>query len=223
MWSLSGVVVIIIGLALRYNPLLVILMSGFVTGISAGMTPTQIIEAIGASFAKNRYMSLFILLLPMIGVLERHGLKERAEQYISQFTRASIGKILTGYLIFGKLTKALGLQVHGHSIFIRPLISPMLEGSAHLQKKLTPAIAQKIRALAASSENFSNFFGQNLFIAAGGLLLIKGLMEEQGYPVALETMAGYALASAACSLVICIIRFALFDRWLCKQPDADQE
>lgn len=40
-------------------------------------------------------------------------------------------------------------------------------------------------------DNIGNFFGQNLFLAAGGLLLIKGVMEQLGYHVELTDMVCY--------------------------------
>ena len=47
------------------------------------MSVTDILEATGKAFITNRYMSLFILILPIIGVLERYGMREQAENLIS--------------------------------------------------------------------------------------------------------------------------------------------
>lgn len=76
-WPLIGVLIITVGLALRLNTLLVILTAGIVTGLVAKIDFIEILSILGASFTQNRYMSLFILVLPMIGVLERFGLRER--------------------------------------------------------------------------------------------------------------------------------------------------
>ena len=76
---LSGILVMVIGLMLRFNALLVVIAAGFVTGLSAGLSINEIVGAIGEAFVKNRYMSLFALVLPVIGIMERHGLRERAE------------------------------------------------------------------------------------------------------------------------------------------------
>ena len=76
MIKLIGVVIVIAGLLFRFNPLLVVLAAGFATGLVAGMSPLEILSAIGQAFVTNRYMSLLVLVLPVIGVLERFGLRE---------------------------------------------------------------------------------------------------------------------------------------------------
>ena len=63
LWPLVGIVIITVGFALRLNTLLVILTSGVVTGLVADLNILEILSVLGASFTKNRYMSLFILIL----------------------------------------------------------------------------------------------------------------------------------------------------------------
>ena len=43
-------------------------------------------------------MSLFILILPVIGLMERHGLRERAEILIGKINAATAGRIFMIYL-----------------------------------------------------------------------------------------------------------------------------
>lgn len=217
---LSGILVMIIGLVLRINTLLVILAAGFVTGFTAGMSVTDIVSAIGQAFLRNRYMTLFVLVLPVVGLLEHYGLRERAEILISRIKGATAGRILLLYMFLRQATNAVGLQVGGHPSFIRPLISPMAEAAALRGRTVPPETTDKIKAMAASSENFGNFFGQNLFIAAGGLLLIKGVMEQAGYEIDLGTMAQYALPTAITAFILAFIRFSLFDRSIEKEVSA---
>ena len=70
----------------------------------------------------------------------------------------------------------------------------------------------RIRGMSASAENYGNFFGQLLFPAAGGLLLIKGVLENAGYKVDLLVMAQYAIPSAIAASTIALVRFLLLDR-----------
>ncbi len=212
MIKLIGVGVVIVGLLLRLNPLLVVIAAGFVTGFVSGMNPLEVLGAIGKAFTTNRYMSLFILVLPVIGVLERNGLKERAETLIRRMQAATPGRIMLSYMLIRQVTNAFGLQIGGHPSFIRPLIAPMAEAAALKGRKASTLILDRIRGMAASADNYGNFFGQNLFIAAGGLLLIKGVMDQAGYPVSLLTMAKYALPTALAALAIAAFRFLLFDR-----------
>ena len=65
--------------------------------------------------------------------------------------------------------------------------------------------------MAASAENYGNFFGQLIFIASGGLLLIKGVMDQAGHPVDLMRMGMYAVPTAVCAFAMAALRFHLFD------------
>lgn len=203
LWPLIGIVIITVGLALKQNTLLVILVAGVATGLVADIAVMDILSTLGQSFTQNRYMSLFILILPMIGILERFGLRQRAEDLIGSMKKASVGKILMTYLLLRKVTNGMGLNIGGHPSMIRPLIAPMSEAAA---EKSSPNLAeenrQTIRALSAASENFGNFFSQLLFIGTGGLLLIKGVMSDNQLDVPLETMALWALPTAVVSFVI---------------------
>ena len=92
MIKLIGVFIVIVGLLFRFNPLLVVLVAGFATGMVAGMSPLEILSAIGQAFVTNRYMSLLILVLPVIGVLERFGLREKAEDIIRSMQTLTAGQ-----------------------------------------------------------------------------------------------------------------------------------
>ena len=91
--KLIGVVIVIVGLLMRFNPLLVVLIAGIATGLVALMSPLEIMSAIGQAFVTNRYMSLLILVLPVIGVLERFGLREKAEDIIRSMRTLTAGRV----------------------------------------------------------------------------------------------------------------------------------
>jgi len=223
-YPLIGIVLITIGFAIRLNTLLVILIAGVVTGLIAGLNPIEILSILGASFTKNRYMSLFILILPMIGVLEYFGLRERAETLISSMKKASVSKITLSYLLLRQVTNAMGLNLGGHPTMIRPLIAPMAEAAA---EKEDPSLSEenrfRIRAFAALSENFGNFFSQLIFIGSGGLLLIKGVLTDAGYPIELSNMYVWAIPTLIFSIIIFIIFAKIEDRRLMNQKQANSE
>jgi len=81
----------------------------------------------------------------------------------------------------------------------------------------------KVRGIAASADNTGNFFGQNLFLAAGGLLLIKGVMEQLGYSVELTDMVLYGLPTAVCAYIVNFIRFIIFDKTIQASVARDEE
>ena len=76
LWPLLGVLVIVVGFVLRFNPLLVVALAAVATGIAAQFSPEALLAAIGTGFIKARALPLIILLpLAVIGLLERHGLR----------------------------------------------------------------------------------------------------------------------------------------------------
>ncbi len=212
MLVLLGILVMVIGLAMRFNALLVVIVAGFVTGLFGGLSIQEIVSAIGEAFVKNRYMSLFVLILPVVGIMERHGLRERSEMLISKLHAATAGRICMFYMFIRQATVALGITTAGMPAFVRPLIAPMSEAAALQGRTVSQATLDKIRAIAASSDNIGNFFGQNLFIASGGLLLIKGVFDQVGYNVSLGEMVMYGVPTAIAAYIIASIRYVLFDR-----------
>jgi len=224
LWPLIGVAVITVGLALRLNTLLVILAAGLITGLLANIAIVEILSMLGASFSKNRYMSLFILILPMIGVLERYGLRERAETLIGTMKSASAGRVMLSYVLLRKVTNGMGLSLGGHPSMIRPLVAPMAEAAAHKNRApLNDNEKHRIRALAAMSENFGNFFSQLIFIGAGGLLLIKGVFHDSGYELSLSDMYQWALPTALASFVVFAIVGKFADFRLMKRISSKAE
>lgn len=211
MIKLTGILVVLIGLALKHNTLLVVMVAAFVTGFLGDMGFTAILQAIGEAFTNNRFMSLFVLVLPAFGLLERYGLKEKAEDIVRGMKAATAGRILMLYMLFRQITAIFGLHLNGHPTLIRPIVAPMAEAAAAKSGKLSPALIDYIKGMAASSENYGNFYGQLGFIAASGLLLIKGVMDQAGYPVELTTMALYALPTAVAAYLVAIVRFRIMD------------
>jgi len=98
MLTLIGVLIVIIGFALRVNPLLVVTVAGIATGVAGGLSPIAIVSEFGRAFTENRYMGLVWLTLPVIGLLERSGLKERAQELIGRIRSATTGRACCCYI-----------------------------------------------------------------------------------------------------------------------------
>src|SRR5262249_18271989 len=80
MIKLLGLLLIAVGFALRANALLVVVAAGILTGLLSGMSINEVVGKLGTLFVENRYMTLpVVLIAPVIGLLENHGLRERAE------------------------------------------------------------------------------------------------------------------------------------------------
>lgn len=154
MIKLIGILIIIIGFLLKLDTIAVVLTSGVITGIVGGLGFGEILETLGQAFITNRYMTIFFVTLPIIGLLEKYGLKERAASLISDLKAATTGKILSFYMVLRTIAAALSLRIGGHVEFIRPLIYPMAEGAAkNKYGELSEEETEDIKGLSASVEN----------------------------------------------------------------------
>ena len=68
LWPLTGIAVIVVGFLLRFNPVLVVIIAGIVTGLAAHMPIATILEKLGEGFLNTRNLP-FILLIPLIYIL----------------------------------------------------------------------------------------------------------------------------------------------------------
>ncbi|MAC59615.1 MAG: hypothetical protein CMH85_15365 [Novosphingobium sp.] len=214
MLVLAGIAVIAAGFMLRFNPLLVVIASALVTGIAAGLDPVTVIEAFGKAFNDNRYITIIYIVLPVIGILERHGLQTRARDLIGRVRGATMGRLLLVYLVFRQVTAALGLtSIAGPAQTVRPLIAPMAEAAADAQSS-GESDPDEAKALAAATDNVGLFFGEDIFIAIGSILLMKGILEADGIDLAPLDLSVWAIPTAIAALVIHGTRLLLADRRL---------
>ena len=126
MLTLIGIVIVVIGFVLRINPLLVVTIAGLATGIASGLSPLEVVAAFGKAFITSRYVAIVWLVLPVIGLLEHAGLKERARAVVAGLRAATTSRVLLVYFAIRQITAALGLtSLGGHAQMVRPLIAPM--------------------------------------------------------------------------------------------------
>lgn len=185
MITLVGILVVAIGFAFRFNPLLVVMAAGIATGLAAGISFHDTLALIGQYFVDNRFVTLaVVLIVPVVGLLERHGLQERAAALIRRARKATSGRVLFLYHAFRAAASSVGLSVGGHASMVRPMVAPMAEGAAAAKLgALAPVQRADIRAHAAAAENLGNFFADDIFVAVGPVLLIKAFFDSVGVPV----------------------------------------
>jgi uncharacterized membrane protein len=214
MIKLIGVAIVAVGFALRWNTLLVVLISGVVTGLVAGLPLIEILRLIGTFFVDNRFMTLpVVLLVPVIGLLERHGLQERAAVLIRRMSAATSGRIMLVYQLMRELTSMVGLAIGGHASMVRPLIAPMAEAAAKTRLgSVSKELTARIRAHAAAAENWGNFFADDIIVAVGPVLLMKGVFDAAGVPVTLWSLGLWGLPTALAALLLGAWRFRKLDR-----------
>ena len=213
--ALSGIAVIVVGFALRLNPLLVVAVAALATGLGAGLDALTIVAAFGKAFNDNRFVGLIWIVLPVIGLLERAGLQERARTLIASVRGATVGRLLLAYLVFRQITAALGLTgIAGHAQTVRPLVAPMAEAAAERQGVTDDAERQKVRAMAAATDNVGLFFGEDIFIAIASILLIIAFLSANGIELAPLELSVWAIPSAVAALIIHGARLLWMDRRL---------
>ena len=216
MLVLVGILIVVAGFALRINPLLVVAAAAVATGLAAGRELVDVVSAFGKAFIDSRSVAVVWLALPVIGLLEQAGLKERARVVISRIHVATTGRLLFAYLALRQITSALGLtSIGGHAQMVRPLIAPMAEAAAENRwGELPTRTRNRIRANAAATDNIGLFFGEDIFIAIGSILLIRSFLEQNGIQVEPTGLALWAIPTAVFAFVIHGVRLLLLDRSL---------
>jgi uncharacterized membrane protein len=219
MIKLIGIIIVAVGFALRANLLVVVMAAGLATGLVSGMSLQELLEEFGRLFVENRYMTLPVLLMvPVIGLLERYGLRERARTLIRRFQGASAGRVLLFYTAVRQISIALGINIGGHAGAVRPLVAPMAEAAAQARHgSLSEANKEDIRAHAAAAENIGNFFGEDIFIAVGAILLMKGFFDAQGMEVGIWAMALWSCPTAVVAFAAMGWRTRALDRRLARR------
>ena len=228
MIKLIGIVVVAVGFALRFNTLLVVMAAGIATGLAAGLSFNEVIGLFGKYFVENRYMVLpVVLVAPVIGLLERHGLQERAETLIRRVRAATAGRVLLLYTAVRQVSISVGVNIGGHPQAVRPLVAPMAEAAARARHgELPEKTAEDIRAHAAAAENVGNFFGEDIFIAVGAILLMKGFFDAQKIEVSVWAMALWGIPTALVAFAVMVWRAQALDRRVARdvaKAQADRE
>jgi uncharacterized membrane protein len=215
MIKLIGILIVAVGFALRLNPLMVVVAAGLATGLAAGLSPTEVLALLGTYFVDNRFMTLPVLLmLPVVGLLERHGLQERVATLIRRSTAATAGRVLLAYHALRAGASTVAVNIGNHASMVRPVVAPMAEGAAARSGVPSPDKTAGIRAHAAASENLGNFFADDIFVAVGPVLLIKGVLDAAGVRADVMAIAWWGAPTALWVLAVGWWRYRALDRRL---------
>ncbi len=217
-WPLIGIALVVVGFALKLNPMLVVTASAIATGLIAGMGPVEVVETFGKAFNDNRIIAIVWIVLPVVGLLERFGLQQRAAAVIRSLRNATTGRLLILYLLYRQLTAAIGLHsTAGHPQTVRPLVAPMALAAAEKQHgELSETNAEEVKAFAAATDNVGLFFGEDIFFAIGSIVLIQQTLVTYGYNLAPLELALWAIPTAVAAFVIHSFRLMLLDRRLAR-------
>lgn len=214
MLPLIGIAIVILGFAFRVNPLLVVVSAALATGLAAGHSLIEVIGELGKAFVNSRSVAVVWLALPVIGLLEHSGLRERARELIAGIRVATAGRLLIAYLALRQIASAFGLvSLGGHAQMVRPVLAPMAESAAERENgALNDRTRAYIRAQSAATDNIGLFFGEDVFIAIGSILLIRSFLEQNGIRVEPIDLAHWAIPTAIAAFIIHGGRLLFLDR-----------
>ena len=235
---LAGIALVVAGFLLKLNPLLVVVTGALATGVlgaiakGASLEPHALgaalvatLKTLGHAFNTNRNITLVWMILPLIGLLEREGLQERARHLIGRIGAATVGGILMAYFVLRQATGALGLlSMMGQAQTVRPLLAPMTEAALDKETggKASDKARERVRAWSAAADNVAIFYGEDIFISIGGVLVIVGAMKTFGVNTPPWSVAAWAIPTAICALVVHGFRMLTFDRRLKRDVEAGQ-
>ncbi|WP_313469672.1 DUF969 domain-containing protein [Carnobacterium sp.] len=213
--KLIGILIIIVGFLLKFDTIAVVLIAALVTALVSGISFTDFLALLGDAFVSNRLVTLFLLTLPMIGLIERFGLRQQSVRLIEKMKGLTPGRFLSIYMVIRELAGVFSIRIQGHTQFIRPLVEPMTQAAAEAKYgELDEEDIERLKARSAATENYGNFFAQNTFIAAAGVLLIAGTLKSLGYDVSEVAIVQASIPIALIALVMVAGSNILFDRKL---------
>lgn len=221
--KLVGVLIVIVGFALKLDSILIIFLALLTTGIVGGLGVDGLLESIGTNFVANRSMAIFVMILLITGVLERNGLREAAADLIKKVKGATAGKIVASYNVIRGIFGAFNVGIGGVAGFIRPVLLPMAEGAVtNRGLEMNEDHMEDVKGQAAGVENISWFFCQVLFVGGSGGILVQSTLASLGYEVELIELAAVEIPIAIVAIVVSSIYVILVDNKRMKKYYGDK-
>lgn len=215
---LIGIAIIVVGFVLKLDTIAVVLIAAVVTGLVSGISFVEILEILGSAFVNNRLVTLFFLTLPMIGLSERFGLRMQATNLIQKMKGLTSGRMLTLYQFIREIAAFFSIRLQGHTQFVRPIVDPMVQAAAHLKYgEIDEEDMEMLKAKSAASDNFGNFFAQNTFIAASGVLMITGTMKSLGYEINEIAVVQASFPIAIIALILAALNNMVTDKQMVRK------
>lgn len=216
--KLIGILIVIVGFALKKDSILIIMCAAIVTALVGGIGIEGFLSTLGKSFVDNRNMAIFILIMLVTGTLERNGLKTAAASLIGKIKGASAGLVIGMYGVMRTIFAAFNVSFGGVAGFVRPIIMPMAIGAVEA-KEGTPneEHVEQLKGMASGMENIAWFFGQVLFVGTSGALLVQSTLAQLGYQVELLDLAKVEIPIAVTALAVGVIYYYGKDKKLSKK------
>ncbi len=216
--KLLGIVIVVVGFALKLDSILIIMVAAIATAVVGGMDPMAFLDTLGESFVSNRSMCIFIMTFVLTGTLERNGLRQAAAALIQKLKNATSGIIISAYGLVRVAFAAFNINFGGVAGFIRPVIMPMAQAAVERDgNKIDEKHLEELKATSAGIDNVAWFFGQVLFVGGSGGLLVQATLAGLGYDVSLVDLAAVQIPVAVLAMLVAIIYYNLIDRRLMRR------
>ena len=213
--KLIGVLIVILGFALKLDSILIIFLAAVSTALVGGLGVDGLLEQLGTNFVANRSMAIFIMILLITGVLERNGLREAAADLMHKGKRATAGKLVCAYGILRGFFGAFNVGFGGVAGFVRPVLLPMAEGAVKNHgHEPNEEHMEEVKGMASGMENITWFFFQVLFVGGSGGILVQTTLASLGYKVELVELAIAEIPIAIIALVVASVVFLRKDKKL---------
>ncbi len=213
MIKLLGVLIVILGFALKLDSILIIIAAMVVTALVGGIGLDGMLETLGTSFVANRGMAIFIITLLVTGTLERNGLRESAAKLIGKVRSASAGSVISAYAVMRVIFAAFNVSFGGVAGFVRPVVLPMSVGAIKAKGlEPNPDHVEDIKGHGAGAENVTWFFGQVLFVGGSGALLVQSTLKNLGIESDLVDLAKVQIPVAIFATLVYIVYTLISDR-----------
>lgn len=222
MLSLLGVVVVIIGFALKLEPIAIIVVSAIVTSVCGGINVVDLLTSVGTTFVANRNQLITIILMILTGTLEKNGLKEAGAALIRKAKGLTTGMLIAIWGVLDEIFIIFKIPIGGIPSYVRPILMPMTLGIIESKGyEVAPEHEETIKALYGKDYNVSNFFGQCLFAANSSVLLIQSTLASIGYEVDVMQIVAVQIPVALFAMLVNATQTLIVDGRMVKKyyPD----
>jgi uncharacterized membrane protein len=222
--KLVGVLIVIVGFALKLDSILIIFLALVATGLAGGLTPGEFLESVGSNFVANRSMAIFVMTYVVVGTLERNGLKNAAADLMRKIKGATVGRLVSAFGILNAIFGAFYTSFGGVAGFIRPVFMPMAEGAIESQgKEPKEEHLEEVKGEVTGMFNITWFFFQMLFVGSSGGILVQGTLSSLGYEVSLLDLVIVEVPIAIIALIVACIYYLIQDKKLMKKYYGDDK
>ena len=222
MLSLLGVLVVIIGFALKLEPIAIIVVSAIVTAVCGGINVVDLLTSVGTTFVANRNQLITIILMILTGTLEKNGLKEAGAALIRKAKGLTTGMLIAIWGVLDEIFIIFKIPIGGIPSYVRPILMPMTLGIIESKGyEVAPEHEETIKALYGKDYNVSNFFGQCLFAANSSVLLIQSTLASIGYEVDVMQIVAVQIPVALFAMLVNATQTLIVDGRMVKKyyPD----